>query len=150
MWKRLKWLVLAFVVIQLLPYGRSHENPPTTAEPMWDSPETRALFKRACFDCHSNETVWPWYSHVAPVSWLVQNDVDGGRSHLNFSEWDKLQAHKKDVAEEVRLGDMPPRIYLPLHPEAKLTDPEVKALMEGAGKSLGPQDVNQSKPKLFQ
>lgn len=150
MWKRLKWPLIVAVAIQLLPYGRSHDNPPVRQEPMWDSPATRALFKRACFDCHSNETVWPWYSHVAPASWMVQNDVDGGREHLNFSEWDRPQQHAKDVAEEVRLGDMPPGIYLLLHAEAKLTDAEVQALMEGAGKSLGPQDVNQPAPKLFQ
>ena len=150
MWKRLKWPVIVLVAIQLVPYGRNHENPPKTAEPKWDSPETRALFKRACFDCHSNETVWPWYTNVAPASWMVQNDVDGGRSHLNFSEWDKPQRHAKDVAEEVRLGDRPPAIYTPLHPEAKLTDAEVRSLIEGAGKSLGSQEVEKPKPKLFQ
>src|SRR5215216_1353338 len=81
-----------FVVLQLVPYGRRHDNPPTTREPAWDDPTTRALAVRACFDCHSNETRWPWYSYVAPVSWLTQRDVDEGRRELNFSEWDRQQA----------------------------------------------------------
>lgn len=148
--KLLKWPVLVAVLIQLLPYGRSHENPPVAAEPKWNSAETRALFKRACFDCHSNETVWPWYTNIAPMSWLVQNDVEGGREHLNFSEWDRPQRHAKDVAEEVRLGDMPLALYLPLHSEARLTDAEIRALIDGAEKSLGPQSTGKPKEKMFQ
>lgn len=148
--KRLKWFVLAVILIQLVPYGHSHENPPVVAEPQWDSPGTRALFERACFDCHSNQTVWPWYSNVAPVSWLVQNDVDGGREHLNFSEWTRPPRHAKDVAAEVLHGDMPPGIYLPLHANAKLSDAEVKALVAGAEKALGPQASGEEKSKLFQ
>ncbi|MEO8097958.1 MAG: heme-binding domain-containing protein [Acidobacteriota bacterium] len=137
--KYLKWLLLAAVLIQFVPYGHTHVNPPQTGEPVWNSPQTRELFRRACFDCHSNETTWPWYSGVAPVSWLVQNDVDGGRSHLNFSEWNQPQRHAKDVAEEVRAGDMPPWFYLPLHPAAKLNGAEIAAIIDGAEKSLGPQ-----------
>ncbi len=79
-------LVLAFVAIQFVPYGGDHVNPPVGAEPIWDSPGTRTLAKQACFDCHSNETVWPAYSRVAPVSWLIQHDVAEGRAVLNFSE----------------------------------------------------------------
>ena len=79
--------VAIFLLIQLIPYGRDHTNPAVVAEPAWDLPETRALAVRACFDCHSNETIWPWYSNVAPISWLVQRDVDEGREKLNFSEW---------------------------------------------------------------
>src|ERR1700720_2261256 len=93
----LKWVLLAAVLIQLIPFGHTHTNPPATKEPPWNSPDTRASIPRACFDCHSNETTWPWYSHVAPVSWLVQNDVDGGRGHLNFTEWDRPQGHPTDV-----------------------------------------------------
>src|SRR5215831_3235209 len=89
----LRWLIPALVLIQLIPFGREHTNPPVTQEPAWDSPGTRELAKRACFDCHSNETVWPWYSRVAPVSWLTQRDVNGGRRHVNFSEWNKPQRH---------------------------------------------------------
>jgi len=137
--KIIKWVLLAAVLIQFIPFGHSHTNPPETKEPAWNSPETRELFRRACFDCHSNETDWRWYSNVAPVSWLVQRDVNGGRSHMNFSAWDLPQKHAKDVAEEVKEGDMPPWFYLPLHPSAKLTDAEKRALIDGAEKTLGPQ-----------
>jgi hypothetical protein len=87
--------------------------------------------------------VWPWYSHVAPVSWLVQNDVDGGRSHLNFSEWDHPQRHATDVAVQVKQADMPPWFYLPMHSAAKLSAAEKEALMDGAEKSLGPQKAGE-------
>ena len=90
-----KWgiaaLLMTALVVQVIPYGRDHTNPPVAAEPLWDSPQTRDLAVRACFDCHSNETEWPWYSNVAPISWLVQRDVEEGREELNFSEWDREQ-----------------------------------------------------------
>src|SRR5579864_155918 len=138
-----KWIALVVVLIQLIPYGHNHTNPPVTKEPAWDSPATRALFERACFDCHSNQSVWPWYSYVAPVSWLVRNDVDGGRSHLNFSQWGPPQRHAADVSAEVKQGDMPLWYYLPMHPAAKLSDAEKQALMAGAAKTLGPQAEHQ-------
>jgi cytochrome c551/c552 len=137
--KILGWALVAAVLIQIVPYGHSHTNPPVTGEPMWDSPGTRDLFHRACFDCHSNETVYPWYSNVAPISWLLARDVNGGRSHLNFTEWNKPQKHAKDVSEEVNTGDMPPWFYLPMHPMARLSDAEKQALVNGAAKTLGPQ-----------
>lgn len=134
-------LLLAVVglalAIQLIPFGRDHANPPVSREAAWDSPETGALVKRACYDCHSNETVWPWYSNVAPMSWLVQRDVNGGRSHLNFSQWDKPHRHDKDIAGEVRSGDMPPWFYLPMHATARLTPAEKDALIAGAEKTFG-------------
>lgn len=148
--KRLRWSVAVLVLMQLVPYGRDHTNPPVREEPKWDSPRTRELFRRACFDCHSNETVWPWYSNVAPVSWMVQNDVDGGREHLNFSEWDRPQSRAREVAEEVLEGEMPPWFYLPLHPEAKLSDAEKRELVDGAEKTLGPQERERPRVKLFQ
>jgi hypothetical protein len=137
--KILQWLLLAAVLIQLIPYGHDHSNPPVTKEPSWDSPETRELFRRACFDCHSNQTGWRFYSYLAPASWLVARDVNGGRRHLNFSQWDKPQRHAEDVAQQVKGGDMPLWYYLPLHPSAKLSDAEKQALLLGAEKSLGPQ-----------
>jgi cytochrome c551/c552 len=138
-----KWVLIAAVLIQFIPYGRNHTNPPVTKEPAWNSAGTRILFRRACFDCHSNQTVWPWYSHVAPVSWLVQNDVDGGRRHLNFSEWDHPQRHATDVAAQVKQGDMPLWFYLPMHATARLSGTEKEALIDGAEKSLGPQKVGE-------
>jgi hypothetical protein len=138
--RRLAWFAGFFVLIQLIPYGHRHTNPPVLKEPAWDSPQTRALAKRACFDCHSNETQWPWYSNVAPVSWLVQDDVDGGRHHLNFSEFDKKQEHARHAVEEIENGDMPIWFYVPLHPPAKLTPEEKSALIDGLKKTPGLHD----------
>ncbi len=136
----LTWAIGIAVLIQFVPYGHSHTNPPVTKEPVWDSPSTRELFHRACFDCHSNETRWPWYAYVAPVSWLLARDVNGGRRHLNLSTWDQPQRHAKDIAHEVNSGDMPPWFYLPMHPNAKLSDAEKQALIDGAAKTFGPQE----------
>jgi len=139
--KVLKWGLLAAVLIQFIPYGHTHTNPPVSQEPTWDSPATGELIHRACYDCHSNQTVWPWYAHVAPMSWLLQNDVSGGRRHLNFTEWDKPQRHAKDVDDEVTKGDMPPWFYLPMHPAARLSAEERQALIDGAVKSLRQSSV---------
>jgi hypothetical protein len=101
-------------------------------EPTWDSPQTRALAARACFDCHSNLTKWRWYSNIAPVSWLVQADVDGGRGALNFSEWDRPQdVGAGDVVEAVRGGSMPPWYYTLLHANASLDAADKNALTRG-------------------
>ncbi len=130
--KLLFFLVLVGAAIQFVPYGKNHANPPVAGEPQWDSPKTRELFMRTCGNCHSNETVWPWYSKVAPVSWLVQHDVDEGREHFNASMWGKQQRNKgSDAAEELREGEMPPRIYLLGHKEAKLSDSEKAELIQG-------------------
>jgi mono/diheme cytochrome c family protein len=129
-------IVLAGAVLQLVPFGHEHSNPAVIQEPAWDSPSTRALVRRACYNCHSNETVWPWYSSLAPVSWLTQRDVNQGRGHLNFSEWNDPMSQPDDIAEEVAAGNMPPWFYLPLHPEAKLTQEERTALVRGLQKSL--------------
>lgn len=127
-----------FLLIQLVPFGKTYTNPPVVAEPNWDSPETRALAKRACFDCHSNETVWPWYSRVAPVSWLVARDVQEGREKLNFSEWGRGDREEEadEVAEVIQKGEMPMPIYLVQHPEARLTDAEKEQLIRGLEASL--------------
>ena len=124
-------ILVGFGLIQLVPYGRDHTNPPVVEEPDWDSSQTRDLAVRACFDCHSNETVWPWYSKIAPVSWLVQRDVDQGRDHFNLSDWEQRPAPGRLMAEAVREGEMPPWFYLPLHPEARLSDAEKEALAQG-------------------
>ncbi len=123
-------LMGVFLLIQLIPYGHSHTNPAIQANPTWDSPATEIVFKRACADCHSNTTVWPWYSNIAPVSWLVRRHVDEGRSKFNintigFGE----EAHK--AAEEVRSGGMPEPTYLLMHPEARLNSIEKEQLAAG-------------------
>ncbi len=127
-------MLILLVAIQLVPYGRTHSNPPVVAEPAWDAPATRELARQACFDCHSNETQWPTYASVAPSSWLVQNDVDGGRAHLNFSEWQRPQRHAKDAADEVRNRAMPPWYYAMLHPPARLSDADRERLVTAFAK----------------
>jgi len=129
-------LVFGLLVIQAVPYGRNHTNPPAQREPAWDSPQTRALAVRACYDCHSNETVWPWYSNIAPFSWLVQRDVDQGRHELNFSEWGRRQ-EGDDSAETVREGEMPPWFYTIAHPSARLSGDERAALIRGLEATFG-------------
>ena len=139
--KRWSWIVLgllaAFVAIQLVPYGRDHTNPPVAGEPAWDVPETRALAKQACFDCHSNETEWPAYARIAPASWLVQHDVDEGRAVLNFSEWTRPQLEAKKAAEEVLEGEMPPRMYRLMHSHARLSAADRERLALGLDRTLG-------------
>ncbi|MEO8553185.1 MAG: heme-binding domain-containing protein [Kofleriaceae bacterium] len=122
---------------QLVPCGHDHSNPPITREPAWDKPETRALAKRACFDCHSNETRWPWYSYVAPVSWFVGGHVDEGRRALNFSEWDHPSKHAGKASHEVETGGMPLTSYLLLHGDARLGDAERDQLIHGLAATFG-------------
>jgi len=130
--------IALFVLIQLIPFGHDYANPPVVAEPAWDTPQTRTLFMRACGDCHSNETKWPWYSRVAPVSWLVAYDVAEGRENFNASNWGQQKRNKGyDAAEEVEEGDMPPGIYLPAHPEARLSADEKKSLIAGLKATFG-------------
>lgn len=124
------------VVIQLVPYGRDHTNLPATGEPPWDSPQTRALTRRACFDCHSGETVWPWYSHIAPTSWLVYKDVVAGRREFSFTNWDRETKRARKLVEVIVEGQMPPPQYLLLHPEARLTAEEQQQLIAGLQKSV--------------
>jgi mono/diheme cytochrome c family protein len=130
-------LAVLFVVIQFLPVGAPHSNPPVLSEPAWNAPRTRVLFFRACANCHSNETRWPWYSRVAPVSWLVAHDVAEGRHHLDVSEWNRPQRDARNAANQVRRGEMPLEIYAPLHPEARLTPEEKQALIDGLVATFG-------------
>ena len=131
----LKLVVIAaivFLAIQIVPYGRDHDNPRTVRELSWSSPATRALAVDGCFDCHSNLTEWPWYTSIAPVSWLTQHDVEDGRAKLNFSEWQRPQdADLQDVVDAIRHGGMPPRQYRALHSKARLTDAQRQQLERG-------------------
>lgn len=124
-----------FLAAQLLPYGWQHTNPPVLAEPAWDSPRTRELAKIACFDCHSNETVWPWYSYVAPLSWRSIQHVNGGRGRLNFSEWPPEETD--EIVEVVLEGEMPTTDYMLLHPDARLSDADIQALADGLRATIG-------------
>jgi hypothetical protein len=125
-------IIVVFVVLQLLPMGRGQQtNPPVVDELAWNTAETRALAERACFDCHSNETEWPWYSRIAPMSWLVTRDVIQGRDHMNFSDWGEAGQDIEDIIEQIEEGNMPPSFYLPMHPEAQLNAGEKTQLIEG-------------------
>jgi len=129
-------LVIGLLAIQLVPYGRDHTNPPVIAEPKWDSPATRAYAVTACFDCHSNESTWPWYTNIAPVSWLVQHDVDEGRARLNFSTWGQ-GGEQENPVEAFSEGGMPPFSYLLTHPNANFSDADRTAFMNGLIATFG-------------
>jgi hypothetical protein len=149
-----------FLLIQLVPFGRNHTNPAVQQEPNWDSPQTRELAVRACYDCHSNETVWPWYANIAPVSWIVQDHVLEGREKLNFSEYGVAQSEAgeeeegdeyenegyggrreqegvEEMVEEIERGSMPLQDYLLMHPNANLTAAEKEALIAGLEATFG-------------
>ena len=142
-WRIFKPLMVAlasiagiFALMQAVPYGRTHSNPPTISEPPWDSPRTRELAVRACFDCHSNYTKWPWYANLAPLSWAVQFDVDSARSVVNFSEWNREYDLAVYAGRRTRDGNMPPYKYLMAHPEADLTAQERMELARGLDATL--------------
>ena len=115
--------------MQLVPYGWWHENPAVVQDAPWPDAETAELARGACYDCHSNETEWPVYSYVAPMSWLVRRDVENGRDELNFSTWDRDDGEADDAADEVLDGSMPPSRYEMLHPDARLSDEEIDLLV---------------------
>jgi len=125
------------ILLQLVPYGRNHVNPPVIAEPAWDSPNTRTLFMQTCGDCHSNETIWPWYSNVAPVSWILYNHVEEGRSQFNVSAWGYQENEAEEAVELYIHGEMPPKSYLPAHPEARLSGEARQALIDGMFATFG-------------
>lgn len=134
----LAFLVGLVGVMQLIPYGRTHSNPRIVAEPAWDSPRTRELAKRACFDCHSNETRWPWYSNLAPFSWVVQFDVESARNVINFSEWNRTFPLAEYAGASVRIGGMPTFKYRMAHPDADLSKQETEELARGLDAMLKP------------
>jgi heme-binding protein len=134
-----KWGALAFCVafiaIQLVPVSRT--NPAVQSE-FRGSPELVSVLRRACYDCHSNETVWPWYSRVAPLSWIIAHDVSEGRADLNFSTWNQLSPQKqaeaiKESWEEVAEGKMPTWYYVIVHPKARLSPNDQSILRAWAG-----------------
>ena len=137
--KRIKYtlfvLIAIFLGMQLIPVERS--NPPVVSD--LDAPiEVKTILKRSCYDCHSNEVNWPWYSYVAPVSWLVAHDVKEGREELNFSEWSKHSDNpemKEEIIEEIVEGEMPLPIYLIVHPRASVSEQELVVLKQWASSS---------------
>jgi len=119
--------IAVFILIQFIPVDTT--NPPVVNEPNWDSQQTRALTQRACFDCHSNETVWPTYTKIAPVSWVIANHVLEGRETLNFSQWNPNR--RNEAIETIIEGEMPPLYYTAIHPEARLSALEKQQLVSG-------------------
>lgn len=136
-------LIVGLIAIQLIPVDRT--NPPVVREPAWDSPTTRAYAERACFDCHSNETKWPWYSYVAPVSWQVADHVHEGRKEFNISDWPSGEGD--EAAEKVQEGSMPMWQYVLMHPEANLTAAEKKEFIAGLQATFGIEGGEASESK---
>lgn len=122
-----------FILIQLVPIGRDHNNPTGGTEPAWDSPRTQELVQAACYDCHSNQTEWPWYSNVAPMSWLVYTDVVRARDVFNFNELTPEQGKGMVnlMVQQVTEIKMPPLQYQAIHPEARFSKAERQAIIEG-------------------
>jgi Haem-binding domain len=123
-------LLAVAVLVQLVPYGRDHTNPPVTRDAPWPTARARELATAACYDCHSNQTRWPPQSFVAPFSWLLTRDVEQGRDKLNFSTWDREDGEADDAADAVADGTMPPRRYLLVHPDAALREAERQVLVD--------------------
>ena len=135
-------ILVMLPVIQAVPYGRAHSNPPITGEPQWSSPRTRELMARACFGCHSNEVEYPSYASVAPISWVVEAHVAEGREKVNYSEFDRRQRGADETIEVIQEGSMPPAYYTRFgrHPEAKLTSAELQELIDGLRATPGLSD----------
>ena len=141
------------LLIQLIPLSRT--NPPVTSD-ITAAPQIKEILKRSCYDCHSHETVWPWYSKIAPVSWLVGHDVKEGRSHLNFSTWGQYDESRKqrklaEIGEEIQEDKMPLGIYLVMHRDARLSEADLTLirgwLRENAGQSSNQEDDRWSRSK---
>jgi hypothetical protein len=134
-WRAGLVLIAVFVLMQLVPVH--HDNPPET-HPLTAAPlAAMAILNRACANCHSHLTDWPWYSYVAPVSWLVARDVHEGRRHLDLSTWGDyppaLRLKKlAGISGMVQEGDMPPWYYLPMHPAARLAPDDVMVISDWA------------------
>jgi heme-binding protein len=145
-WRIFKWVAIVLIVIFI---GIQFVRPGLTNPPVDESqtiftrlqvpPDVASTLERSCRDCHSNKTVWPWYTQVAPVSWWLKNHVDEGRRDLNLSEWAKLPPDRQDrklrqICDEVQDGQMPLASYLPMHPAAKLSEQDKKTLCDWTDK----------------
>ncbi len=148
----LLFLVVCFGFTLIIVQGIATAQDSTTlevSEPNWDSPRTRELTKRACFDCHSNEVNWPWYTDLPIVGDIVKEDVEKGREELNFSEWGLgEQEEAEESVETIEDGSMPPEQYTFWHPEANLSEAEKLELIEGLKKTLGTAEENGEEGEL--
>jgi hypothetical protein len=126
-------IVVGFIALQLVP-GFAHTNPSPTFQVKWSSADGEKLARAACYDCHSYETTWPWYSSVAPMSWLVVHDVNEGREKMNFSTG---HVEADELIEQIQRGSMPPKSYLLLHPDWNLTAEQKTALIDAIRTTFG-------------
>ncbi|WP_456402268.1 heme-binding domain-containing protein [Hydrogenimonas sp.] len=145
------FFLAGLLLIQLIPYERSNPESDPGVE-IEAPPEVMAIFKRSCYDCHSNETKWPWYSAIAPVKWFVARDVKVGRQWLNFSEWknydEKRQAKLKEMIFVAVGLAMPLGTYVKAHPEAALTREDRERIRAWTG--IRPEDImNRPKRHLY-
>lgn len=134
-------LLVVIVIFEIIPWGSlipafARTNPPVTSQIQWDSATTEQLVRATCYDCHSNETVWPWYAQIAPVSWLVAHDVNEGRERLNLSLYSADQIGPDELIEQIERGSMPPSSYKLLHPAANLSAEQQAQLIAGLRASL--------------
>ncbi len=138
-----KILIVAAALVVILQFFRgappevSDENPEDLFASAELSPEVSAVLRAACYDCHSNETVYPWYSYITPFSWFIFDHIRHGRDELNFSEWASMPQRRqkrklKELVEEVEEGEMPLKSYTPLHSDARLSDEQKALLIEWA------------------
>jgi len=135
-WIAILGLAAVLAAAQLVQPERANPpaDPAASLEAVVKPPQdAAAVLERSCRDCHSNRTEWPWYSRISPVSWLVASDVKEGRARLNFSSWnvyspEMSKIRLRTVCEQVRAGNMPPKYYTPLHPQARLNGQDVSAL----------------------
>jgi len=125
-----------FALIQFVPFGHNRTNPPVVSEPKWSSPQARSLAKEHCFQCHSNETNWTWYSNIAPGSWLIAMDVIEGRGRFNFSDWNSHPGEPDEIAEAIQSGSMPPIQYWAFHPSSRMNDQQKQGLIQALGSSI--------------
>ena len=127
-------LIIVLVTMQFIPVDRS--NPSDRGQPA-APPEVETILRRACYDCHSNETRWRWYAQIAPISFLLARDVKEGRREVNFSIWDRYEQRRKarklkEIVKEVEEGDMPPWYYVSVHADAKLSQADREAIVKWA------------------
>jgi hypothetical protein len=142
-WPVLKRVLLAvaiiFVAIQFVPYGWWNDNPPVVDDAPWPDAAAEGVARSSCYACHSNETDWPLYSYVAPMSWLVRSDVESGRDKLNFSDWDRSEGDADKAIEVIEDGSMPPDRFTLIHRDAGLSAEESDVLVS-ALLAMGGQD----------
>ena len=139
--KRVFWALIGgaagiFLLIQLIPFGHNRTNPPTVSEPRWSSLQARAAVKEHCFQCHSNETQWTWYSNIAPGSWLIAFDVIAGRGNFNFSDWQRKPGELNEMVGAIQEGEMPPIQDWIVHPSARMNAQQKQDLIQALQSSI--------------